>query len=85
MSSPKTEDWQNTEALRRFQMIAPLMDQTLDSAKKTATRRTIAEDNGISVKTIRRYESAFRSKGFSGLMPKSRKGSIDRRLPENYS
>ena len=61
------------------------MDQTLDSAKKTATRRTIAEDNGISVKTIRRYESAFRSKGFSGLMPKSRKGSIDRRLPESYS
>ena len=85
MSSPKTEDWQNAEALRRFQMIAPLMDQTLDSARKTATRRTIADDNGISVKTIRRYESAFRSKGFSGLMPKSRKGSIDRRLPENYS
>ena len=84
MSSQKTEDWQDAEALRRFQMIAPLMDQALDSAKKTATRRTIADDNGVSVKTIRRYESAFRSKGFSGLKPKSRKGSLDRRLPENY-
>ena len=62
---------------------APVLSGCLPGSELPSSQKE--EQHNEQPKTIRRYESAFRSKGFSGLMPKSRKGSIDRRLPENYS
>ncbi len=64
-------NWQDDAALERFQMIAPLLDEDLDPAKRIQLRRQTAEQNGLSDKTISRYEKAFREGGFEGLKPKS--------------
>jgi len=77
-------NWQDDAALERFQMIAPLLDEDLDPAKRIQLRRQTAEQNGLSEKTISRYEKAFREGGFEGLKPKSG-GSRNRNvLPENF-
>ena len=47
-----TKKWQEDEALRRFQLISPLLQEGLDDAKKLQLRGTIADKNGISVRTL---------------------------------
>lgn len=76
--------WQDETALERFQMIAPLQDETLDPAKRVQLRKEIAEKNGLSYKTVKRYDDAFRKYGFEGLKPQSRKPHNPGNLPENY-
>ena len=78
------QDWQDEEALRRFQLIAPLLDGTLDKARKIQLRNQIAEANSLSERTIRRYESQYRDGGFKSLKPKSRKATFTGDLPDNY-
>ena len=84
MKQREVKNWQDEEALKRFQMISPLLDETLDQAKKQEIRRKIADDNDVSIRTIRRYEYAFRQEGFSGLKPQDRKGYATSLLPENF-
>lgn len=76
--------WQEETALARFQMIAPLMDETLDPAKRIELRRRIADRNGISYKTVKRYDDAFQEGGFEGLKPKSHKAHSHGKQPENF-
>ena len=76
--------WQDETALERFRIIAPLQDETLDPAKRVRIRNEIAEQNGLSYKTVKRYDEAFRESGFEGLKPKSRKPHNPGNLPENY-
>ena len=77
-------NWQDDAALERFQMIAPLLDEELDPAKHIQLRRQAAEQNGLSDKTISRYEKAFREGGFEGLKPRSGGPRNRGRLPENF-
>ena len=49
--------WQDETALERFRMIAPLQDETLDPAKGVQLRKEIAEKNGLSYKTVKRYSA----------------------------
>ena len=60
------QQWQDQEALHRFQLISPLLQTGLDDAKRLQLRRTIADENHISVRTLYRYEKAFAEKQFSG-------------------
>lgn len=78
------QNWQDDAALERFQMIAPLLDADLDPAKRIQLRRQTAEQNGLSEKTISRYERSFREGGFEGLKPKSGGPRNRNSLPENY-
>ena len=55
MNQRAVQSWQDKEALKRFQMISPLLDETLDQAKKLEVRNKIAADSDLSVRTIRRY------------------------------
>ena len=64
--------WQENEALKRFQMIAPFMAEDMDSAKKNQLREQAASQNNISVRTLYRYEKAYRENGFPGLKPQNR-------------
>lgn len=82
--SSKTNNWQEDEALRRCQLIAPLLDPELDPAKKVQIRERLAEQYGTSIRTIYRYEEAYRSAGFSGLKPADRTQVRSKRLPENF-
>lgn len=59
------QQWQDQEALHRFQLISPLPPDRLDDARRLQLRRTIADENNISVRTLYRYEKAFAEKQFA--------------------
>ena len=80
----KTHSWQDNEALQRFNMIAPLLDDSLDPASRIRLRESIAEQTGRSVRTLYRYEEAFRNGGFAGLKPEDRTRKLSAALPENF-
>lgn len=78
------QKWQDETALKRFQMIAPLQDETLDPAKRLLLRREIAISHDVSEKTIKRYDDAYQKSGFEGLKPKNRSPHNHGTLPENF-
>ena len=47
-------------------------------------REVIAEQNGLSSRTLYRYEAAYRKSGFSGLKPQDRETKRSPKLPENF-
>lgn len=79
------QQWQDQEALRRFQLISPLLQTGLDDAKRLQLRKTIAEENNVSVRTLYRYEKAFAEKQFAGLKPADRQKHRSQSLPENFA
>ena len=78
------QQWQDQEALRRFQLISPLLQTGLDDARRLQLRKTIADENNISVRTLYRYEKAFTEKQFAGLKPADREKHRSQSLPENF-
>ena len=78
------QQWQDQEALHRFQLISPLLQTGLDDAKRLQLRRAIADENNISVRTLYRYEKAFAEKQFAGLRPADRAKHRSQKLPENF-
>ncbi len=84
MTTKQKDDWRDAAALQRFQMIAPLLDESLDQSKRIHMRRTIAAQNQISDKTLRRYITDYQTNGFQGLRPATRTGNLSA-LPDNYS
>lgn len=75
---------QDETALERFQMIAPLLEDTLDPAKRVQLRYEIAQKNNLSYKTIKRYDDAYRENGFEGLKPKGHSPLEPGRLPKDF-
>ena len=75
---------QEDEALKRFQMITPLLDPALDEAKRLQLREKIAEENGISTRSLYRYEKMWREGEFQGLQPQSRQKHRKQSLPVNF-
>ena len=84
MEKKEVKKWQDDEALRRYQMIAPLLDPDLDEGKRQQMREETAEKNGISKRTLYRYEKGYREEGFEGLRPAGRSKKRQQRLPENF-
>ena len=86
MNPETAEDkkWRQDKALERFQLISPLLDESLDKAKRIKMREDIASCNDLSVRTLYRYEAGYRSDGFSGLMPTERIYTDRNDLPENF-
>lgn len=84
MQSREVKKWQDEEALRRYQMIAPLLDESIDEGKRLQLREEIAERNGISKRSLYRYEAGFRAGQFDGLRPQSREKRRSQSLPDNY-
>ena len=84
MKTNETIKWQEEQALQRYQLIAPLLDGSLDNAKRIQLRETIAEQNGLSPRTLYRYEAAYRKSGFPGLKPQDRESKRSPKLPENF-
>ncbi len=76
--------WQDAEALKRFQLISPLLQEGLDDAKKIQLREEIVNKTGLSVRTIYRYEKAWREQAFEGLKPQTREKHRRQDLPENF-
>ena len=78
------QQWQEEEALRRFQLISPLLQTGLDDAKRIQLRKKIAEENNISVRSLYRYEKAFSERQFTGLKPADHEKHRSQKLPENF-
>ena len=78
------QQWQEQEAVKRFQMIAPLLRADLDPAAKLQLRKRISDENGISIRSLYRYEKAFLEGQFSALKPMDREKHRSQRLPENF-
>ena len=84
MQSKETRKWQDEEALKRYQMIAPLLDESLDEGKRRQLREEIAERYDISKRSIYRYEEKYREGAFDGLRPMNREKRRSQALPDNY-
>jgi transposase InsO family protein len=84
MNTKEVKQWQEESALDRYRMIAPLLDETLDEAKRLALRKQLAEQNDISVRSLYRYEKAYRENQFTGLKPRSREMRRGSGLPDNF-
>lgn len=71
------------EALRRYRIIAPLLEEGLAESEKRSIRRLIRIREGISDRTLRRYVAAFKRGGFDTLLPKERKDKgTSKAIPE---
>ena len=57
MQKKEVKKWQDEEALKRYRMIAPLLDEGLDEGKRRQMREEAAEKNGISKRSLYRYEA----------------------------
>lgn len=80
----KDQDWRDREALARYTLIAPLLDEDMDPAKRSKLRKETAINADISERTLYRYEAAYHEKGFAGLRPAACERSLSKKLPENY-
>ena len=80
MQKKEIKKWQDEEALKRYRMIAPLLDE----GKRRQMREEAAEKNGISKRSLYRYEAGYRDNGFEGLRPMSRTKKRMQRLPDNF-
>ena len=84
MQTTENKQWQDEQVLNRYQLIAPLLDEALDNAKRIQMREDIAGKNGISPRSLYRYEAAYRNGGFAGLKPTNREQRRSQKLPENF-
>jgi len=73
----------NDKLIRRFEMIAPLLNDGMDAFERRRLRAKILESSGISERTLRRYIQIYKEKGYKSLadIPRSDKGSL-RAVPE---
>ena len=84
MEAKEVKKWQDEEALKRYEMIVPLLDPKLDEGKRRQMREEAAEKNGISKRTLYRYEKGYREEGVEGLRPAGRTKKRRQGLPENF-
>ncbi|MCM1225035.1 MAG: DDE-type integrase/transposase/recombinase [Lachnospiraceae bacterium] len=84
MQKKEAKNWQDEEALKRYRLIAPLLDPELDEGKRRQMREETARREGISKRSLYRYEAGYRKDGFSGLRPAGREKRRTQRLPENF-
>ena len=66
-------DQRREEALRRYRIIAPLVEENLAESEKRNIRWLIREQEGMSSRTLRRYVATFKKGGFDALLPRERK------------
>lgn len=79
-----TKAWQEGQALKRFQMISPLLDESLDPAKRVQLREQLSQQYQVSIRSLYRYENYYRGNGFAGLKPMNRESRRVQLLPKNF-
>ena len=84
MNITKDNQWRDGKALERYMLIAPLLEGSLDPAKRLQMREEIASRTGISLRSLYRYEAAFKKEGFSGLKPAENPKQHSAKLPDNF-
>jgi len=64
--------------IKRFELIAPLLNEGLDAFERKRLRTRILEASGMSERTLRRHLQHYREKGYKSLedIPRSDNGSL---------
>lgn len=70
-------------ALQKYAMISPLFDDNLDPAAARELRCRLAEQNGVSERTLRRYVIAYNDNGFEELKPAEQVWYRKDAMPDN--
>ena len=52
MQDKEIKNWQNEQALKRYQLITPLLDPDVDEGKRTAAGRDRRESRDIEADTL---------------------------------
>jgi transposase InsO family protein len=68
----KIIDTNREEAMKRFALLAPLLEEGLCAAELAHRRRLLLEREEISERTLRRWLASYRSVGFKGLIRRER-------------
>lgn len=63
---------QREEALRRFTLIAPLLEEGISAAELARRRELLLKREEISERTLRRWVASYREKGFDALKRRER-------------
>jgi len=68
----------NDKIIKRFEMIAPLLNENLDASERRRLRAKILESGGISGRTLRRHIQHYKERGYTSLadVARSDKGSL---------
>jgi transposase InsO family protein len=82
MTKPKKT--QDEVAAARFELIARLVGEGLDKGLRRDIMSEIMESAGVSERTVRRWVSAWKEKGFDGLKPSQGYARPDSRLPASF-
>lgn len=69
----KVMDASREKALKRFGLIAPLLEEGLSAAELAQRRCVLLERENISERTLRRWLASYRKNGFDGLSRQERK------------
>jgi transposase InsO family protein len=73
----------NEKLLKRYEMIAPLLNEGIDAFERRRLRAQIQEANGISARSLRRYIQTYKERGYNGLADAGRSDKgIPRGVPE---
>lgn len=83
-TNAETKQWQEEQALNRFRLIAPLLEEGIDIAKKQALRVQLSQTHQVSTRSIYRHEKAYEAGGFSALKPMNREMRHSQNLPDNF-
>ena len=69
--------------IKRFETIAPLLNDSIDNFERRRLRAQILESSGLSERTLRRYIQHYKKNGYKSLadIPRSDKGNL-RAVPE---
>ena len=72
------EEISNTKLLKRFELIAPLLNENIDRFERRRLRAQILESGKISERNLRRYIQNYKENGYRSLadIPRSDKGSL---------
>lgn len=66
-------DRRRQEALRRFGLIAPLLEENLPNIEIVRRKAYLRSEQTVSERTLRRWTAAYRRGGFDALVPAQRK------------
>ena len=61
------ETQESEKLLKRYEMIAPLLNEALDEFERRRQRARIMETYGISARSLRRYIQTYKQQGYRGL------------------
>ena len=74
----KIKQGRDEKLIKKFEMIAPLLNENIDTFELRHLRAQILQSSGLSARTLRRYVQMYKKNGYASLLntPRSDKGKL---------